>query len=620
MKKLLVCFSVAGALAMGAHAASVTWDSGQTAISGASDVSTNGVYFGSWAPYVENGGSPLPVNGVTFANDLPDYSRNSVFQNISSDFGDPASGNTNYNILLGTGIYSDSGTGAGYNGSGCVFSWGGMTVGHTYEVQLWVEDLNNTGVRRWQNIFGDEGPHGSPALDFPADGTGAGHYIIGTFRADATTQTLSIEPWDNSGSGGNQYGQVNLFQVRDITSTLPFLGITGSPTGWSTNSQRLVQAVIGHGSSTVDTGATSLSIDGDAVAASFEVTSSNTTVSFVADLSHGVHTGQVEVVGIPDGEASYTWTFQVVLEQSAPTTPLHHWDFEETSGINVSDSVGGADGTIVGSNYAWVGGGGLELSGGGTSGDWNGFTNTTASSYVNLPNDIALPGVVTFEATYAVDVDHGVARIWDFGTNVDTNEDVAGYAAQACYLMSGGPHASVSDENPQHVLFNVGGGGIAIGELVHVVWVYDANNDMTKLYRNGVLVDAQVVNGWSLSNLSGLANNLWFGRSQWSFDAMFEGKLYDIRIYSGIMTAPEVAAHYTALLEAPFIQSIGVSGTTVTLMWSDAGVGTFSLERKSDLTEASWTTVLSNMPPAGAGASTNFTDSNATGFYQIKGE
>lgn len=201
---------------MNSNAASVTWGSVGT-ISGASDVSTDGTYFGSWSPYVELGGSALAVNGVTFANDLPSYSRNSVFQNSGSSFGNPATGDANYNTLLGSGIYSDLGTGAGFNGSGCDFSWGGMTVGHTYEVQLWVEDLNNTGVRRWENIFGDEGPHGSGALNFPADGTSLGQYVIGTFTADATTQTLSVEPWDNSGSGGQQYSQVNLFLVRDIT-------------------------------------------------------------------------------------------------------------------------------------------------------------------------------------------------------------------------------------------------------------------------------------------------------------------------------------------------------------------------------------------------------------------
>ncbi|MBN2163162.1 MAG: PEP-CTERM sorting domain-containing protein [Pontiellaceae bacterium] len=228
MKKLLVCCSVAGALAMSANASSVTW-SPRSSISGASDVSTDGTYFGSWAPYVELGGSALAVNGVTFANDLPGYSRSVVFQNSGSDFGDPGTGDANYNTLLGSAIYSDLGTGAGFNGSGCYFSWGGMTVGHEYQIQLWVEDTRNTGTRRWENIFGDEGPHGSEALDFPADGTGLGMYVIGTFTADAPTQTLNIEPWTN---GGPQYGQVNLFQVRDLTvipepATLGLVGAFG---------------------------------------------------------------------------------------------------------------------------------------------------------------------------------------------------------------------------------------------------------------------------------------------------------------------------------------------------------------------------------------------------------
>ncbi len=405
------------------------------------------------------------------------------------------------------------------------------------------------------------------------------------------------------------------------------LGITVSPTGWITDSMPLVQAVIEHGASTVDTNLTQLSIDGGSpVAASFDVTSSNTTVSYAASFSHGVHTGQVVVVGTPSGgPITNTWTFQIVLEQSNPTSLLHHWDFDENGGTTVIDSVGGANGAIVGTNYGWVAGG-LDLYGGGNSGDWNGFpANNTASSYVNLPDGIfsALPNVVTFEATYVVDVDHFWSRIWDFGTNTSNLNDVAGTGAQACYLGSGGPNVSVSDQSPQHVLFTVEGGGIVTGQLVHVVWVYDADNDMTKLYKNGVLADAEVITGWAPSNMGGLDVNCWFGRSQWTHDPMFEGKLDDIRIYSGIMTADEVVSRYNSLIlaEAPQIYMIAVDGTDITLGWTDQGVGNYAVERKSALTDSSWTTVISNMPAAGGGgATTSFSDSSATGFYRIKSE
>ncbi len=441
--------------------------------------------------------------------------------------------------------------------------------------------------------------------------------------------------YDNAVSPGQaillfELGQDATYEEIANAISVPdaFGPITGSPTGWSTNSQVTVQAVIEYGASTVDTNLTQLSIDGGAVAASFDVTSSNTTVSYITSLSHGVHTGQVVAVGSPSGgPVTNTWTFELVLEQSSPISLLHHWDFEEGSGTNVLDSAGGANGTIIGNNYGWVDGG-LDLYGDGVSSDWNGFTNSTVGSYVDLPNGIfpVLPNVLTFEATYVVDDDaYYWPRIWDFGTS-EGGEDVSDTGGKYCYLAVGAPQAGISTQDPNSESFAIGGGGVVIGQLVHVVWVYDADNNLTKFYRNGELVNARVIDGWAPVNMLGVDVNNWFGRSQFGPDHMLNGKLYDIRIYSGIMTAPQVAARYASVsgpggpIQAPVIESINISGTTVTLMWSDEGVGSYSVLRKTGLTDSSWTTVISNMPAAGAGgASTNFTDNNGSGFFQIMG-
>ncbi len=189
--------------------ASIVWQSPRS-ISGAPDVSTTGVYFGSWAPHGA-GANLLPVNGVTFqANDLPAFAINSWFQNNFNGFGNPATANANYNTLLQSGRFSNNGTGGS-------FSWGGLLIGHTYQVQIWVHDGRNIGARRWENAYGDEGAAGqSGPLNFPADGTGRGNYVIGQFTADAPGQTIHFNTW--SSVGGQQCAQVNLFQVRDITA------------------------------------------------------------------------------------------------------------------------------------------------------------------------------------------------------------------------------------------------------------------------------------------------------------------------------------------------------------------------------------------------------------------
>ena len=76
MKAILMCASTVCVLAATAPAqnANITWGT-PTTISGATDVSIIGAYFGSWTPYAYN--SPETVNGVSLGSDLP----NVIFKN-----------------------------------------------------------------------------------------------------------------------------------------------------------------------------------------------------------------------------------------------------------------------------------------------------------------------------------------------------------------------------------------------------------------------------------------------------------------------------------------------------------------------------------------------------------
>jgi len=220
MKKTIFYLSLMGTVVLTANAqnAQITWSSVQY-ISVSSDVSTSGTLFGTWSPYLENtGGSGVTVNGVTFvANDLPNFSVPGYFTSTYTGFGNPGTSDSNYNTLLQGAQFSDNGTGG-------TFSFGGLTAGDTYQVEVWVEDTRNIGNRRWENLYensyGDSGT--SAAITFPADGSSPdlGQYDIGTFVANSTgTETINFETW--STVGGNQCAQVNLFQVRDITAPVP---------------------------------------------------------------------------------------------------------------------------------------------------------------------------------------------------------------------------------------------------------------------------------------------------------------------------------------------------------------------------------------------------------------
>ncbi|HUA65301.1 MAG TPA: PEP-CTERM sorting domain-containing protein [Alphaproteobacteria bacterium] len=232
MKKTILCFSLISAFVLNTYSQSsqITWSSVQY-ISGDSDISTMGTLFGTWSPYLEvSGGGSITANGVTFvANDLPDFSIPSYFEGQYTGFGSPGTADANYNTLLEGAQFSNNGTGG-------TFSFGGLTPGNTYQVEIWVEDTRNIGNRRWENVYensyGDSGT--SSALTFPADGSSPdlGQYDIGTFVANsAGAETLNFETWCSV--GGNQCAQVNLFQVRDLTpapepSALALMAVSGA--------------------------------------------------------------------------------------------------------------------------------------------------------------------------------------------------------------------------------------------------------------------------------------------------------------------------------------------------------------------------------------------------------
>jgi len=221
MKKLILCTSITGVFIFNTHAQTITWQTPQL-ITGASDVSTIGLYFGSWAP---GDGSAIngafPVNGVTFQgnSDLPDLT--SSFSGggagAQNAYGSPGTLNANYNTLLASGQYA--------NGSGSsTFSWGGMTPGNTYEIQFWVEDTRGITGARWENLSGGDigdtsyGTDTSAAVGFSSPlfsgDASPGYDIIGTFVADSTgSEEILLTPF-----GSNPDTQINLFQVRDITS------------------------------------------------------------------------------------------------------------------------------------------------------------------------------------------------------------------------------------------------------------------------------------------------------------------------------------------------------------------------------------------------------------------
>ncbi len=215
MKTITICTAIAVMCGVAAHAADITWNA-PVLIAGASDVNTSGTVFGTWAPG-DDAYDPdnHPINGVTFNayGSLPGLTVNASGLDHYTSFNNPWTPDTDYNNLLRAAVFN-------WNTDPIVVGWNGMTVGHTYLLQVWVNDARS--IDRTVTITG--GANTSLTLQIAPVPTGPGQYIIGEFIADGSgAQTITLTP------GGNYGTQINLLQVRDITSvpepsTLAVLG------------------------------------------------------------------------------------------------------------------------------------------------------------------------------------------------------------------------------------------------------------------------------------------------------------------------------------------------------------------------------------------------------------
>ena len=174
-------------------AASITADSDAlnvgTALFAYSSTATtlNGVAFTSASTTGTNWGS-----GVSFTS-FGSYSANA--------FGIAAAPFSNLSTA-----YSNVLSGAAYGGAAAgTVTLNGLTPGHDYSVQIWVNDSRTVGASRSETINGT-----SVTLTYNSGGLGGtGQYALGYFTADSTNQAFVMTP---SASGSVQ---LNAISVRD---------------------------------------------------------------------------------------------------------------------------------------------------------------------------------------------------------------------------------------------------------------------------------------------------------------------------------------------------------------------------------------------------------------------
>lgn len=301
-------------------------------------------------------------------------------------------------------------------------------------------------------------------------------------------------------------------------------------------------------------------------------------------------------------------------------TLVHRYSFSDAAGsTTVKDSVGTANGTLLGKGAAFDGKGQLKLPGGGGS-------NADAADitgYVDLPNHIINPLTDLSIETWITWQGAGSwQRIFDFGSSA-TGEDVADGGGGYLFLAPQGSANltfSVRDPNtgtePAPLIAPT---PLPAGPEIYLAVVYDYTANVARLYSNAVLVVSRAA-PVDIKTIDDVNN--WLGRSQWP-DPMFQGLFNEFRIWNGVLLPDEVTAHYAAgpdSLEPPVSApklSATVSGQNLTISWPTAAG--YLLESSSALGSGATWAAVSTQPTTANGVSTvTVPIGNANQFYRLK--
>lgn len=216
------------------------------------------------------------------------------------------------------------------------------------------------------------------------------------------------------------------------------------------------------------------------------------------------------------GSVSATNTLTVL---SAPTTLVHRYSFA----TDASDSIGGANGTLIGD--AAVTNGQLVLPGG-----------PNGSGYVSLPGNIiniSTNAAVTFEAWTTIGETGQWSHLFEFGSTGQSNVYCAPRAASGGFVEFGLSEGG-SVAGGQTLSWAHGWGNITL----HYTGVIDPGTETLAVYTNGVVMQASYN---ASSPLSYIATNLaTLGYSSYG-DPDATLTMREFRIYSGALTPAQIA-------------------------------------------------------------------------------
>jgi fibronectin type 3 domain-containing protein len=308
----------------------------------------------------------------------------------------------------------------------------------------------------------------------------------------------------------------------------------------------------------------------------------------------------------PGGESADSAQVAAAPSPNLPS-PMHRYSFNETSGTSASDSIGGANGTLLG-NAVFNSTGQVVLNG-------------TSGTYVSLPSNL-LSGLtnVTFDAWFTYTVGNNNVHLFAMDNGNGTGS--GGTFLRYNLYDSGNGHGGTNFfETIISGSGNVLSGGMVLPQSVtnHVTVIYDPVGGVKRIYINGILRGSY---SGALPALSSYPENRFtLGASPWNSDSCLVGTIDEFRIYSGALSSNAVAALQTAgpgqVMEtapgAPTGLTAVASNAAVALNWTASSGAIGYNVKRSTINGGPYTTITNVM-------TTSFTDTgllNGTNYYYV---
>ena len=312
---------------------------------------------------------------------------------------------------------------------------------------------------------------------------------------------------------------------------------------------------------------------------------------------------------------------------------VYRFSFNEPAGSDVAvDSVSAARGELLFAGAEPPYTNGLP--------DGSGFTGTGRLSLRGTNGYLSLPprliswfSNATFEAwvTWNGPATSVWQRVWDFGYNdLGTNRSGTGTNYIIFSPSRGGTEVMGFEEtivNPfgqdidPYSLILYGTGKMPIGQLVYLAVTYDPMTNSAKLYVNGSLVSSIEK---SLNPLRQFTDyNNWLGRSQWSRDAFYNGEYEEFRIWDGVLSAEEIAAHSAAGPNQEFVRVRPRIfhtrfGSDFILSWNTNYASEFRLQTANSPLSPTWNNVNISVEATNTRYQVRLPMTESSAFYRLK--